>query len=427
MNSRNKDNMGYLVIDQISKSFGSLQVLTGCSLSVPKGTVLTLLGPSGCGKTTLLRSIAGFVEPDTGRVLVDGEDISALAPNQRQVGYVFQNYALFPHLSVAGNVAYGLKVRRRPAAEIKQRVDRALDLVDLGPLGARYPAQLSGGQQQRVAIARSLVLEPSVLLLDEPFNALDARLRLTMQIELRKLIERVGITSIFVTHDQLEAMTLSDNVAVMRAGAIEQFGPPLDIYDRPQTPYVANFIGRANLISGRSEKGLFAGPQPIATGIADGDATLVVRPENVAIETGEGPGWHGTIGFATALGPTIEYEIDCGWAEPLRAVVPRHFGRGILAAKTPVRAVITDTQAAVVLSGVRSHGDCCRGAAACTQQLAASVDQQRLRARAAGLGLPGDLHGAADRHLAAVRLCQYRTRPYRRRQFYAAADDRGAQ
>ena len=357
MNSRNKDNMGYLVIDQISKSFGSLQVLTGCSLSVPKGTVLTLLGPSGCGKTTLLRSIAGFVEPDTGRVLVDGKDISALAPNQRQVGYVFQNYALFPHLSVAGNVAYGLKVRRRPAAEIKQRVDRALDLVDLGPLGARYPAQLSGGQQQRVAIARSLVLEPSVLLLDEPFNALDARLRLTMQIELRKLIERVGITSIFVTHDQLEAMTLSDNVAVMRAGAIEQFGPPLDIYDRPQTPYVANFIGRANLISGRSEKGLFAGPQPIATGIADGDATLVVRPENVAIETGEGPGWHGMIGFATALGPTIEYEIDCGWAEPLRAVVPRHFGRGILAAKTPVRAVITDTQAAVVLAGVRSHGD----------------------------------------------------------------------
>ncbi len=349
--------MAYLVIDQVSKSFGSLRVLADCSLSVPKGTVLTLLGPSGCGKTTLLRSIAGFVEPDAGRVLVDGRDISALPANGRQVGYVFQNYALFPHLSVAGNIAYGLKVRRRPAGEIKQRVAHALELVDLGALGERYPAQLSGGQQQRVAIARALVLEPSVLLLDEPFNALDARLRLTMQIELRKLIERVGITSIFVTHDQLEAMTLSDNVAVMRSGAIEQFGTPLDIYDRPQTPYVANFIGRANLIAGRSENGRFAGPHPITSAIADGDATLVVRPENVAIETGTGPGWPGTIGFATALGPTIEYEIDCGWAEPLRAVVARQFGHSILAPQTPVRAVITDPQAAVVLAGHRSHGD----------------------------------------------------------------------
>ncbi len=357
MNDSNKDDIGYLVIDQISKSFGKQKVLADCSLSVPRGTVLTLLGPSGCGKTTLLRSIAGFVEPDAGRVQIDGRDISQLAPNQRQVGYVFQNYALFPHLSVANNVAYGLRVRRRPADEIARRVARALDLVDLGALGSRFPAQLSGGQQQRVAIARALVLEPSVLLLDEPFNALDARLRLTMQIELRKLIERVGVTSIFVTHDQLEAMTLSDNVAVMRAGAIEQFGPPLDLYDRPRTPYVANFIGRANLIPGRCDRGFFAGTQPIATGIADGDATLVVRPENLTIETGAGPGWAGTIGFATAIGPTIEYEIDCGWAEPLRAVVRRHFGRGTIPAKTPVRAVISDPQAALVLAGNRSHDD----------------------------------------------------------------------
>jgi ABC-type Fe3+/spermidine/putrescine transport system ATPase subunit len=332
-----------------------LQVLRGCSLSVPQGTVLTLLGPSGCGKTTLLRSIAGFVEPEGGRVIVNGNDISGLPPNQRQVGYVFQNYALFPHLSVANNVAYGLKVRRRPASEVKDRVARVLDLVDLASLATRYPAQLSGGQQQRVAIARALVLEPSVLLLDEPFNALDAKLRLTMQIELRKLIERVGITSIFVTHDQLEAMTLSDNVAVMREGAIEQFGPPLEIYDRPCSSYVANFIGRANLIPGRSENGFFSGPNPVATSIADGEATLIVRPENVAIETGEGPGWPGTIGFATALGPTVEYEIDCGWGEPLRAIVPRHFGRGIIPPKTPVRAVIVDAQASIVLAGRSSH------------------------------------------------------------------------
>ncbi|MCY7307590.1 MAG: ABC transporter ATP-binding protein [Rhodoferax sp.] len=349
--------MGYLDIDRLSKRFDAAQVLQSCSLSVPRGTVLTLLGPSGCGKTTLLRCIAGFVEPDAGRVLVDGRDISRLPANLRQVGYVFQNYALFPHLSVANNIAYGLKVRRRPAAELRQRVERVLDLVDLTPLAARFPAQLSGGQQQRVAIARALVLEPSVLLLDEPFNALDARLRLTMQIELRKLIERVGITSIFVTHDQLEAMTLSDNVAVMRSGTIEQFGPPLELYDRPQSAYVANFIGRANLIPGRSENGVFTGPQPIATRIPDGEATLVVRPENLEIQTGTGPGWPGTIGFATALGPTVEYEIHCGWAEPLRAVVPRQFGRGIIAANTPVRALISDLEAAVVLPGRSSHGD----------------------------------------------------------------------
>lgn len=347
--------MNHLTIDQVSKSFGSARVLQACSLSVPKGTVLTLLGPSGCGKTTLLRTIAGFVEPDDGRVIVDGHDISHLPPNQRQVGYVFQNYALFPHLSIANNVAYGLKVRKRPSAEIRERVARALDLVDLSAFADRYPAQLSGGQQQRVAIARALVLEPSVLLLDEPFNALDAKLRLTMQVELRKLIDRVGITSIFVTHDQLEAMTLSDTVAVMRAGAIEQMGSPLDIYDRPTNSYVANFIGRANLISGEAKGGQFSAPQAIPTDLADGDATLVVRPENIAIGQGDGMGWQGTVGFATALGPTIEYEIDCGWAEPLRAVTPRQFGRGIVPAGTRVHAYVSDLGAAMVLAGRVGH------------------------------------------------------------------------
>lgn len=347
--------MNHLIIEQISKSFGGTRVLRACSLSVPKGTVLTLLGPSGCGKTTLLRTIAGFVEPDEGRVVVDGKDISHLSPNQRQVGYVFQNYALFPHLSIANNVAYGLKVRKRPSPEIRDRVARALDLVDLSAFADRHPAQLSGGQQQRVAIARALVLEPSVLLLDEPFNALDAKLRLTMQIELRKLIDRVGITSIFVTHDQLEAMTLSDTVAVMRAGAIEQLGSPLDIYDRPTSSYVANFIGRANLIAGQARGGQFAGPQAIPTALEDGEATLVVRPENIAIGQGEGAGWQGTVGFATALGPTIEYEIDCGWAEPLRAIVPRQFGRGIIPAHTPVHAYVSDPGAALVLAGRIGH------------------------------------------------------------------------
>ncbi len=343
--------MSHLVIDNLSKSFGAVPVLRGCSLAIPKGTVLTLLGPSGCGKTTLLAAIAGFHAPAGGRIGIDGRDISGLPPNQREVGYVFQNYALFPHLSIADNVAYGLKVRRRPRAEIKRRVGDALDLVALSGFADRYPAQLSGGQQQRVAIARSLVLEPAVLLLDEPFNALDAKLRFAMQIELRKLIERVGITSIFVTHDQMEAMTLSDNVAVMHQGVIEQFGPPLEIYDRPRTTYVANFIGRANLIAGQVLSGRFSGLGSVQTTLPDGPATLVVRPENVVLDSGAGEGWPGRIAFATALGPTIEYEIDCGWPQPLRAIVPRQAGRLPLGAGTQVRAHVADSVSAIVLAG----------------------------------------------------------------------------
>ena len=343
--------MSHLVVDGISKSFGSLQVLQACGLEISKGTVTTLLGPSGCGKTTLLRVIAGFVRPDTGRILVAGVDLSQVPPNRRQVGYVFQNYALFPHLSVAQNIGYGLTVRRRPKAEVQQRVAKVIELVALAAFAERYPAQLSGGQQQRVAIARALVLEPSVLLLDEPFNALDAKLRQTMQIELRKLIERVGITSIFVTHDQQEAMTLSDTVAVMRSGRIEQVGPPLEIYDRPVSAYVANFIGRANLIVGQSRGGQFVAPQPITADVRDGEATLIVRPENLALTQDDRPGWAGAIGFATALGPTIEYEIDCGFAQPLRAVVTRQAGRGTMTPGTKVKVSIVDMGAAIVRAG----------------------------------------------------------------------------
>ncbi|GGH17879.1 spermidine/putrescine import ATP-binding protein PotA [Alsobacter metallidurans] len=345
--------MSHLVIDNVSKSFGELPVLRGCSLSVEKGSVLTLLGPSGCGKTTLLRTIAGFITPDAGRIVVQGNDISDMPPNRREVGYVFQNYALFPHLTIAANVAYGLKVRRTSRAEVARRVEDALRLVDLSTFADRYPAQLSGGQQQRVAIARSLVLEPSVLLLDEPFNALDARLRLTMQIELRKLIQRVGITSIFVTHDQMEAMTLSDTVAVMHKGVVEQFGSPLDIYDRPRTAYVANFIGRANVIPGEVANGHFDDPARIATQAPAGPAVLVVRPENVTVEPATAgdaaPGWPGTVTFTTALGPTVEYEIDCGWPEPLRAIAPRSPGRPQAGPGDRVVARIADPAAAVVL------------------------------------------------------------------------------
>jgi len=344
--------MAHIVIEAVSKRFGANQVLDQCSVVVEKGTVLTLLGPSGCGKTTLLRTIAGFVEPDAGRVVVGGRDITAMPPNRRQVGYVFQNYALFPHLTVADNVAYGLRVQRRNRAEIAVRVAKALDLVALGPLAQRYPARLSGGQQQRVAIARALVLEPEVLLLDEPFNALDAQLRLAMQIELRKLIARVGITSIFVTHDQQEAMTLSDSVAVMRAGRIEQRAPPLEIYDRPDTAYVAEFIGRANLVPVRMRGGKVEG-MAIAAPLPDGMATLIVRPENLRLLTGPCDGWTGRVGFATALGPTTEYEIDIGGGATLRVLAARRAGEAVIQAGQAVCVAVVDAAACRVLAGNR--------------------------------------------------------------------------
>jgi putative spermidine/putrescine transport system ATP-binding protein len=331
--------MAHIELTGITKSYGSLPVLKGCSLAVEKGQVMTLLGPSGCGKTTLLRTLAGFVEPEGGSVVVGGADITALPPNRRSVGYVFQNYALFPHLTVAGNVAYGLKVRRRPDAEIRERVGRTLELVSLSGFADRYPAQLSGGQQQRVAIARVLVLEPEVLLLDEPFNALDAKLRLSMQTELRKLILRLGITSIFVTHDQSEAMMLSDQVAVMRAGVIEQVEAPLALYDRPVNAYVAGFIGRANVLpvmvsGGRTQPFDLPGDRP------DGLADLIVRPENLAFA--EAGGLPGTVAMSTAQGPVIEYDIAAGFAEPIRLTAPRRAGEAPLPMGAPVRLGIID-------------------------------------------------------------------------------------
>jgi ABC-type Fe3+/spermidine/putrescine transport system ATPase subunit len=242
------------------KRYGHQTVLDRCSLSAAEGEILTLLGPSGCGKTTLLRCIAGFIAPDAGSIFIDGRDVAPVPANRRPVGVVFQSYALFPHLTVARNVGYGLRIRGLPANEIAGRVESALASVSLTGLQDRYPSQLSGGQQQRVAIARVVVLQPRVLLLDEPFNALDAKLRGAMQVELRQLIKRLGITAIFVTHDQEEAMTLSDRIAVMRAGRIEQIDRPETIYDRPATMYVADFIGASNVVPCRARDGLLGCP-----------------------------------------------------------------------------------------------------------------------------------------------------------------------
>jgi spermidine/putrescine ABC transporter ATP-binding subunit len=239
-----------LSVRRLRKSFGAVVAVDDVSLDAAPGEFLSLLGPSGCGKSTLLRMVAGLVEPDGGEIVLAGENITRVAVHRRNLGLVFQSYALFPHMTVFENVAFGLRRRGVPPAELGPRVERILELVRLGPLGARHPRELSGGQQQRVALARALVTEPRVLLLDEPLSNLDALLRDEMRVELKRLQERLGTTMIFVTHDQAEALILSDRVVVMEAGRVEQVGRPEEVYRRPATAFVARFLGRANFLAG---------------------------------------------------------------------------------------------------------------------------------------------------------------------------------
>src|SRR5258705_11352454 len=239
-----------LTVRRLRKSFGSVVAVDDVTLDVAPGEFLSLLGPSGCGKSTLLRMVAGLVEPDDGEIVLAGEDITRVAVHRRNLGLVFQSYALFPHMTVFENVAFGLRRRSVPPAELGPRVERMLELVRLGPLGSRHPRELSGGQQQRVALARALVTEPRVLLLDEPLSNLDALLRDEMRVELKRLQERLGTTMIFLTHDQAEALILSDRVLVMEAGRVEQIGRPEEVYRRPATAFVARFLGRANFLAG---------------------------------------------------------------------------------------------------------------------------------------------------------------------------------
>ena len=239
---------GQLVLQGLAKAFGDVAAVRDVSLDVRSGEFLTLLGPSGCGKTTLLRLIAGFESPDAGQVLISGRDVTARPAHQRPVNTVFQQYALFPHRTVAGNVAFGLEMQRRGKAEIAERVEKALEMVRLGGLGDRRTSQLSGGQQQRVALARAVVLEPEVLLLDEPMAALDLKLRQEMRVEVKNLQERLGITFVFVTHDQEEALVMSDRIVVMNHGRVEQVDAPEALYERPRTRFVADFLAVRNLL-----------------------------------------------------------------------------------------------------------------------------------------------------------------------------------
>ncbi|BBK44352.1 polyamine-transporting ATPase [Allostella vacuolata] len=282
-----------LAVSHARKTYGPVVALEGVSLTVGEGEFVTLLGPSGSGKTTLLKAIAGFEEIDDGRIELAGQDITDMPPARRGIGMVFQNYALFPHLTVARNIAFPLEMRGVARAEIDRRVEEILRLVELEGYGARLPRQLSGGQQQRVALARATVFNPRLLLLDEPFSALDRKLRESMQVELRHLQQRLGLTTVFVTHDQEEALLLSDRIAVMNHGRIEQLGHPAAIYDHPASRFVAGFVGEANMLrghvagsrGGHAEVALDSGDRlavdlpPAARGA--GDLQLVLRPERI--------------------------------------------------------------------------------------------------------------------------------------------------
>jgi ABC-type Fe3+/spermidine/putrescine transport system ATPase subunit len=293
-----------ITIDQVARTFGTVRAIDDVSLQIRDGEFFTLLGPSGCGKTTLLRMVAGFCDLDRGRILFGGKRIDPLPPHRRNTGMVFQNYAIFPNLTVGGNIAYGLKARKVPAAETERRVAQALKLVHLDGYGERWPHQLSGGQLQRVAIARSLVIEPEVLLLDEPLSNLDAKLRVEMRAEIRQLQQQLRITAIYVTHDQEEALAISDRIAVMQGGRIEQIGTPEKIYRAPATPFVAEFMGTTNLLNGTvaGRDGdltrIRVGGQDFAVRAADtpasGTVTFSLRPEMLrllASGTAPPPGW----------------------------------------------------------------------------------------------------------------------------------------
>ncbi|MDD5333059.1 MAG: ABC transporter ATP-binding protein [Rhodoferax sp.] len=281
--------MSFLELQNLSRHFGDFTAVSECSLSVAKGEFVCLLGPSGCGKTTTLQMVAGFVPPSAGRILLDGRDITDVKPDKRGLGIVFQSYALFPHMSVVDNVAFGLEMRGVPATERRRRVGETLELVHLESLAQRYPRELSGGQRQRVAMARALVIQPPVLLLDEPMGALDAKLREEMQIELRALQHRVGITTIMVTHDQAEAMTLADRVVLMNQGRIEQVGRPFDMYEQPNGRFSSTFLGKANVFQGLAAAGrveVMGHPLPCADSAATGAVDYIVRPEKVELTHG---------------------------------------------------------------------------------------------------------------------------------------------
>jgi putative spermidine/putrescine transport system ATP-binding protein/spermidine/putrescine transport system ATP-binding protein len=318
-----------VLLRNVTKTFGGVMAVQELSLGIPRGVFLSLLGPSGCGKTTTLRLIAGFEAPSQGEIFIRGDCVNRVPPYRRDFSMVFQNFALFPHMTVAENVAFGLRMRRLPRREQAERMREALDLVHLAGYEDRHPRQLSGGQQQRVALARAIVVRPAVLLLDEPLGSLDKKLREQMQVELRQLQQTLRITTVFVTHDQEEALTLSDQVAIMQAGRIEQLGTPRELYERPATDFVANFLGVSNVFEGRlvggtpDEAVVAVGPLqvplPWEGALEVGAAVrLAIRPEKIRLVPPEhAGGLPAQVRHVVYLGPLTHFYLDASGGQPL--------------------------------------------------------------------------------------------------------------
>ena len=348
-------------LDGVTKRFGKITALDDVSLLIRCGELITLLGPSGCGKTTLLNVVAGFLMPDSGEIAVDGQRITDVPAYRREIGIMFQNYALFPHMNVAANVGYGLRMRRVAKAEIARRVADALALIKLAGLEDRKPRQLSGGQQQRVALARALVIRPKVLLLDEPFSALDRNLRASMQVELKEIQRKLGVTTIFVTHDQSEALSLSDRIAVVAEGRIRQLGTPDEIYRRPVDRFVASFVGDVNVLHARLER-IDAAVATVALGAArvlvpsrtlQGAGTgsmvdLFVRPEELRpAEPGAAVATHGIVAAQIYQGAHVDLYVDAPEALSGRVLlrVPRHEGMSLWPAGTRISIALAADEA----------------------------------------------------------------------------------
>jgi iron(III) transport system ATP-binding protein len=337
-----------IVLDGVTKMFGRVTAVDHATLEIADGELFTLLGPSGCGKTTLLRLIAGFYASDGGEIRFGDRRVDGLRPYERNIGMVFQNYALWPHMTVRANIAYGLRLRKLDAAALARRLREGLAKVNLTGLEDRYPGQLSGGQQQRVALARALVLNPDILLLDEPLSNLDAKIRIQVRAEIRKLQRELGITTVYVTHDQEEALSLSDRVAVMRDGKVLQLAPPKTLYERPANRFVADFVGTNNLLAGvcREPDGsrvlietaigpVRASPGP---GVAQGDrCVLAVRPENVALAAGGENTFDGRVTLSSYLGNAVRYEIELAGGVALKVDIGDPWHHDVLPAGARVR------------------------------------------------------------------------------------------